>query len=230
MIGLVTRTFQRVAALSPRGTSAAASFVGARAGLLVATPAIALRFHSHNSKDADAAAAAAAAAEAEAGHGHTHTHADGSVCSGHHHSHSHQPAGAAAGTESKGTPIGRLQGPDKPSYQLTFTCKKCETRSRHTISKQAYHNGTVLVQCPGCKNRHLIADHLKVSFIDFFNYSSIGFLLPNGNTKKPGSLRDQGQSSSFDTRWQFFCFAWFQVLKENIYFSFLSYLCVSTIY
>ncbi|KAF5107627.1 hypothetical protein DV453_002900 [Geotrichum candidum] len=161
MIGLVTRTFQRVAALSPRGTSAAASFVGARAGLLVATPAIALRFHSHNSKDADAAAAAAAAAAAEAGHGHTHTHADGSVCSGHHHSHSHQPAGAAAGTESKGTPIGRLQGPDKPSYQLTFTCKKCETRSRHTISKQAYHNGTVLVQCPGCKNRHLIADHLK---------------------------------------------------------------------
>lgn len=52
---------------------------------------------------------------------------------------------------------------DKPSYHLSFTCKKCDTRSGHVVSKQAYHHGAVLVQCPGCKNRHLIADHLKVS-------------------------------------------------------------------
>lgn len=52
---------------------------------------------------------------------------------------------------------------DKPSYHLSFTCKKCDTRSGHVVSKQAYHNGTVLIQCPGCNNRHLIADHLKVS-------------------------------------------------------------------
>lgn len=49
-----------------------------------------------------------------------------------------------------------------PAYEMTFTCKVCETRSTHRISKQGYHKGTVLIACPGCKNRHLIADHLKV--------------------------------------------------------------------
>ncbi|EDO14328.1 hypothetical protein Kpol_167p1 [Vanderwaltozyma polyspora DSM 70294] len=51
---------------------------------------------------------------------------------------------------------------DKPMLMLAFTCKKCDTRSSHTISKQAYTKGTVMVSCPGCKNRHLIADHLKI--------------------------------------------------------------------
>ncbi|ODQ50009.1 zf-DNL-domain-containing protein, partial [Saitoella complicata NRRL Y-17804] len=37
----------------------------------------------------------------------------------------------------------------------------CSNRSSHHVSKQAYHNGTVLITCPGCRNRHLIADHLK---------------------------------------------------------------------
>ena len=51
----------------------------------------------------------------------------------------------------------------RPSYQLTFTCKPCQTRSSHEISKQGYHYGTVLITCPNCKNRHVISDHLKVS-------------------------------------------------------------------
>lgn len=45
---------------------------------------------------------------------------------------------------------------------IAFTCNKCDTRSSHTFSKQAYQKGTVLIQCPGCKNRHLIADNLKI--------------------------------------------------------------------
>lgn len=51
---------------------------------------------------------------------------------------------------------------DKPQLMIAFTCKKCDTRSSHVFSKQAYQSGTVLIQCPGCKNRHLIADNLKI--------------------------------------------------------------------
>lgn len=49
-----------------------------------------------------------------------------------------------------------------PQMMIAFTCKKCNTRSSHTFSKQAYTKGTVAIQCPGCKNRHLIADNLKI--------------------------------------------------------------------
>lgn len=80
-------------------------------------------------------------------------------CSTSRHQQSQTPE---AGNKTK---IGQI---DKPSYQLTFTCKKCDTRSSHNVSKQAYHNGTVLIQCPSCKNRHLIADHLKVSKSETF--------------------------------------------------------------
>lgn len=51
---------------------------------------------------------------------------------------------------------------DQPQLMLAFTCNKCETRSSHAFSKQSYTKGTVLIQCPGCKNRHLIADNLKI--------------------------------------------------------------------
>lgn len=51
-----------------------------------------------------------------------------------------------------------------PVYQLTFTCKPCKHRSTHTVSKQGYHKGTVLITCPECSNRHVMSDHLKVGF------------------------------------------------------------------
>lgn len=44
--------------------------------------------------------------------------------------------------------------------QITFTCVKCDTRSSHEMSKLSYTTGVVLIRCPGCKNNHLIADHL----------------------------------------------------------------------
>lgn len=55
-------------------------------------------------------------------------------------------------------PVGEVE----PRLQLTFTCTvpDCGTRSTHEFSKRSYTNGVVLVECPGCKNRHLIADNL----------------------------------------------------------------------
>lgn len=63
-------------------------------------------------------------------------------------------------------PESRLDREQVPSYELTFTCNVCKTRSSHRLSKQGYHKGTILISCPDCKNRHLISDHLKVSYVD----------------------------------------------------------------
>ncbi|KAK4945696.1 hypothetical protein LTR10_015044 [Elasticomyces elasticus] len=64
-----------------------------------------------------------------------------------------------------GTPPKTPASGDEPSYQLSFTCKPCLHRSSHRVTKHGYHHGTVLVTCPSCKARHVIADHLKV-FLD----------------------------------------------------------------
>jgi hypothetical protein len=41
------------------------------------------------------------------------------------------------------------------------------------MSKSAYTRGVVLIQCPGCKNRHLIADNLGWFSSDPQNVESI---------------------------------------------------------
>ena len=70
------------------------------------------------------------------------------------------PAGALPSVPA--TSRAPVDGGKQPTYELSFTCKPCSERSSHIISKQGYHSGTVLVQCPKCKGRHIISDHLKV--------------------------------------------------------------------
>ncbi|KAF1816165.1 zf-DNL-domain-containing protein, partial [Eremomyces bilateralis CBS 781.70] len=79
---------------------------------------------------------------------------------------------------------------DVPSYDMTFTCKKCTTRSTHRVSKQGYHHGTVLVTCPGCKNRHLICDHLKIFSDSRITIEDI--LSDKGELLKRGVLKPDG--------------------------------------
>nr|KAJ3419295.1 hypothetical protein HK105_007126 [Polyrhizophydium stewartii] len=43
---------------------------------------------------------------------------------------------------------------------IGFTCKVCGQRSHKSMSKKAYTSGVVIIKCDGCKNMHLIADHL----------------------------------------------------------------------
>ncbi|THH13689.1 hypothetical protein EW146_g6560 [Bondarzewia mesenterica] len=70
---------------------------------------------------------------------------------------SSQPSGL---TTSQSIPLESLE--PRLLLSLTFTCTvpNCGERSTHQFTKQAYEKGIVLVECPGCKNRHLIADHL----------------------------------------------------------------------
>ena len=49
-------------------------------------------------------------------------------------------------------------------FQILFTCKVCETRNSHMISRLAYQQGIVIATCPGCGSRHLLAD--KTGLLD----------------------------------------------------------------
>ncbi|KAF9696385.1 hypothetical protein EKO04_005532 [Ascochyta lentis] len=93
-------------------------------------------------------------------------------------------------------PESRLDREQVPSYELTFTCNVCKTRSSHRLSKQGYHKGTILIACPDCKNRHLISDHLKI-----FSDKSVtieDLMKEKGKLVKRGSLSAEGDVEFWD--------------------------------
>lgn len=49
-------------------------------------------------------------------------------------------------------------GPPAAMLAMIFTCGRCNTRAAKTFSRNAYENGVVLVECPGCDARHLVSD------------------------------------------------------------------------
>lgn len=81
--------------------------------------------------------------------------------------------------------LGKLDQIDK-KFQLYYTCKKCNSRNAHIISKLAYEKGVVIVKCNGCQNNHLIADNLKWFKDDNTNIEDI--LKQKGETVKRVSL------------------------------------------
>ncbi|OJD37216.1 dnl zinc finger domain-containing protein [Diplodia corticola] len=97
-------------------------------------------------------------------------------------------------SESAAAPPGEKQ--EVPQYQMTFTCKACTTRSSHRISKQGYHHGTVLISCPGCKNRHLISDHLKIFADQSTTLEDI--MRDKGQLVKRGHLSEDGDLELWD--------------------------------
>ncbi|CAK7226561.1 hypothetical protein SCUCBS95973_006241 [Sporothrix curviconia] len=75
------------------------------------------------------------------------------------------PAAAPSSTSAGSSVPASPTAPDRglaPHYELTFTCLPCGTRSSHKVSKQGYHQGSVLIACPECRNRHIISDHLGI--------------------------------------------------------------------
>ncbi|KAL5531571.1 hypothetical protein ACEPAG_4448 [Sanghuangporus baumii] len=73
-----------------------------------------------------------------------------------------QEANVSASVSSPSSADASAAETKEPRLQLTFTCTvtNCHERSTHGFTKRAYERGIVIVQCPKCKNRHLIADHL----------------------------------------------------------------------
>lgn len=62
-----------------------------------------------------------------------------------------RPQGPDAGTMG-------FVGSDKMS--ISFTCGVCDTRITKSFHRQSYEKGVVVIKCPGCEKRHVIADNL----------------------------------------------------------------------
>ncbi|KAI1124628.1 DNL zinc finger-domain-containing protein [Nemania abortiva] len=102
-----------------------------------------------------------------------------------------RPTAQAQGAASSPSPDAAARNKKlEPHYELTFTCVPCAHRSTHVVSKQGYHKGSVLITCPGCRNRHVISDNLNI-FGDR-NITVEDLLREKGQLVKKGTLGEDG--------------------------------------
>jgi protein import protein ZIM17 len=95
---------------------------------------------------------------------------------------------------------------NEEAYRITFTCKPCGHRSAHRMSKQGYHRGTVLIQCPSCDSRHVMSDHLGVFFDKKTTLEDLlkekGQTLTHGRTDGNLEFWEDGSVKSYDLEGQ----------------------------
>ena len=60
-------------------------------------------------------------------------------------------------TSVESKPIGKLDA----RIFMSFRCKPCQGQVSKTLSRHSYEKGVVLIECPHCAVRHLIADNLN---------------------------------------------------------------------
>jgi len=63
-------------------------------------------------------------------------------------------------SDSKDEPNPRIL--QRRTKLISFICKVCETRVTKQVNPLALQRGTVLIECDGCKERHVIADNLNI--------------------------------------------------------------------
>lgn len=79
-------------------------------------------------------------------------------------------------------------GPSHGEMVAAFTCTVCNTRSVKRFTKLSYTKGIVIVECPGCYNKHLLADNLGWFDDDKVNIEEILRAKGEEVTRVPGSV------------------------------------------
>lgn len=99
-------------------------------------------------------------------------------------------SGQAPASEGERPAVPRHAHRQSAYYQLSFTCVPCGHRSHHNISKQGYHSGSILITCPGCRDRHVISDHLEIFGDRKITVEQL--MRERGRLVKRGSLGEDG--------------------------------------
>ena len=86
---------------------------------------------------------------------------------------------------------GGEQKKKKKELYMAFTCGKCETRSIKGFSKRAYHFGVVVVTCPGCERKHVVADRLGW----FGEKGDAGDFIQEKEKKKKGGKEEEEKAT-----------------------------------